>query len=463
MEDFSQTTSDIRKYLDKLSADLTSPQGDLAIVLAAGHGKRIKSARSKMLHEIWGKPTVVRVTDAACKGLGSNNLVVVVGIKAREVSDAVGKRAGQTFAFQESQNGTGHAVSVALEAIADQTIAGDIYIFAGDMGLMTAEAVSEFKQAFIDSKCDMIVLTGIYEGPAGENSYGRIVRVPATDASGREAGDDCGKVIEIIEHKDILALENEVPYAVDYRERSYSFSKESLLNLREFNSGVFAFKSMQLKKYISEIKPDNAQGELYVTDLISIFNGDGLAVGAVPTSDNRTVLGFNTKSVLRQMNELARAEAYERIKDLVTIEDKNDFFVATEVIEQIIALDEAKAPLDILIGKGAYIGKGVVLNKGVTVGSDVLLQGSVSFGENCILGDGVKVTGTADRPTTLGNKVVIRGRSTIANCDIAENILIEFCVLENKRVAGVKGQNGEYQIVRYVYPDPQGRDLVQAL
>jgi len=98
------------------SAEFDS-SNEIAIILAAGHGKRIKSQTSKMLHKIWEIPTVERVYNACRLGIENINTMTVVGIKALDVLDVIGKRESNKFAFQEKQNGTGHAVQVALKEI----------------------------------------------------------------------------------------------------------------------------------------------------------------------------------------------------------------------------------------------------------------------------------------------------------------------------------------------------------
>jgi bifunctional UDP-N-acetylglucosamine pyrophosphorylase/glucosamine-1-phosphate N-acetyltransferase len=132
-----EDTGQILKVLAELS-DTLDPKGrELSIILAAGHGKRIKSEKSKMLHEIWGKPSVWRVCEAARKGLSCSNQIVVVGIKALEVANALGKRKNRVFVYQDEQRGTGDAVKVALDSGWVDSYGGDIYIFPGDMGLLT--------------------------------------------------------------------------------------------------------------------------------------------------------------------------------------------------------------------------------------------------------------------------------------------------------------------------------------
>jgi len=455
MDDIKRTPAEVVAQLDRLSSTLHGQDQDLAIVLAAGHGKRIRSTTSKMLHEIWGQPTVARVARAAGLGLQSSNQIIVVGIKALQVAQTLGGCPGRVFAFQATQNGTGHAVSIALESV-PRNAYGDVYIFAGDMGLMTPEAVAHFKDSFAASGCDMMVLTGRYEGPLEENAYGRIVRVPETDVHGKPAGPDAGKVIEIIEHKDILALSPEEEHRVDYADRTYAFSRQTLLEMTEFNSGIFAFKSAKLNAFIGQIRTDNAQGELYVTDLISIFNINGLSVGAACAQDNRTVLGFNTKSVLAEMNDIARAHAYETLKDMVSIEDRFDFFVDDEVIAALLEMND-KGPLDIAIGRGAYVGRGVTLHRGVHVGRAASITGSVEIGENCLIGEGVTISGTSDLPIEVGNNVVIKGRSTILSCLVADSLMIENCILEGKKLTD--DAHGR-KTIRFVFPPPVGTENV---
>ncbi|MFQ5650942.1 MAG: NTP transferase domain-containing protein [bacterium] len=463
MHDANDNRKEIRRYLDTMSSPFGATTEPLAIILAAGHGKRIKSATSKMLHEIWGEPTVVRVSNAARDGLQAANQVIVVGIKAREVAETVGRRDHLVFAYQAQQNGTGHAVRVALEQIPDHDALGDIYIFPGDMGLIDAETTRMFKQAFLSSGCDMMVLTGLFDGDASSNTYGRILRVPAVDVDGTCSGPDQGKVIEIKEHKDILALADDELYRVRYRSRTYSFSKQSLIENQEFNTGVFAFKADRLKEHIGQLNTDNVQGELYLTDLIGMFNASQLSVGAIAAADNRAVVGFNTKSVLREMNDIAREKVYRQLKDLVAFEDRNDFFLADDIVEQIIRFDTEQGPLDLTIGKGAFLETGLTLNRGVKIGRGARLSGVVELGENCRIGDGVTITGTEEFPTKLGRNVTITGSSNISGCTIEDDVLVEHTILEHKTIKRIRGRDGKVQPVRFVRPQSEGLSAINSL
>ncbi len=286
----------IIKIVKELSSNPDKISNELVIILAAGHGKRLKSEKSKMLHSILEVPTVERVYNASKEGIEDIYTIIVVGIKADDVMKHLGKREKTSFAYQQVQHGTGHAVQVALEGlknIADDTIA---YILPGDMGLIDAETVKQFREDFLKSQADMIVLTGLYEGKPDDNYYGRIIR----------AKDESRNVIQIMEHKDILALSDDKPFTTSYKGKEYSYTKEELINNNEYNSGVFAFKYDKLAKMIGNLKSNNVQSEIYLTDLIELFNEKGYTVAAASPEKNYVVMGFNTHEVLMEMNEIAR-------------------------------------------------------------------------------------------------------------------------------------------------------------
>ena len=288
--------AELIKLIKKLSSGNDKITNELAIILAAGHGKRLKSEKSKMLHSILGVPTVERVYNACREGIKDIYTIIVVGIKAEDVMEHLGKREKTSYAYQRVQNGTGHAVQVALEGIKDIPDDVKVYILPGDMGLIDAETIKQFREDFLKSKADMIVLTGLYEGKPEDNYYGRIIR----------AKDESRNVIQIMEHKDILALPDYKPYTVSYKGKEYSYTKKELIKNNEYNSGVFAFKYGKLKEMIGKLKTNNVQSEIYLTDLIALFNEKGYTVAAASPEKNYVVMGFNTQEVLKEMNEIAR-------------------------------------------------------------------------------------------------------------------------------------------------------------
>ncbi len=491
MSDIKNRSIDkLLKELTELSDKLDNNYQDVSVVLAAGHGKRIKSEKSKMLHEIWGKPSVWRVCNSAVKGLGSPNQIIVVGKKALEVAKALGKKKNRVFVYQHEQRGTGDAVKKAIEHESMKNFNGNIYIFPGDMGLLSPETVRNFKEKFNSSKCDMMVMTGKYEGKPEDNYYGRIVKSKIFK----------NEVIEIKEHKDILAMKDDEIYRVKFKGNIEEFTREELLKISEFNTGVYAFKANHLKKYVYFISDKNVQGEIYITDLIKIFNDNGLKVGTSPVTNSDLVVAFNVKSVLKKMEETFREIIYNKLKDIITIDDPEDFYIAEETVDRIIELDKKYPSIDITIGKGAYIGEFVKINRGLNVGRNTYLTGNIEFGENVkiddevvmstyqnqkiLIGDnvhiyrnnvikgnitignnvrietGVRITGSDEFPVKIGKNVLIKGTSYIFGSTIEDDILIEHSILKKVFVERVIKKDGSIQPIRYIIPSPEGLDSI---
>ncbi|MBT7864317.1 MAG: NTP transferase domain-containing protein, partial [Gemmatimonadetes bacterium] len=464
---------------------------------------RIRSATSKMLHEIWGRPTVQRVADAVAKGIDSPNQVIVVGIKGEDVARTLGAREGRIFAYQESPvlglpGGTGDAVRVALEHFDadDRTV----YVFPGDMGLLTQRVVTQFRCDFDGQRCDMMVLTGLYDGAPESNYYGRIVRVPEVDADDAPTGEDAGRVIAIKEHKDILGLPIGGGEELHYKGRRFFFSRDELLRINEINTLVVAFRETALRQHIGAMDTDNVQGELMLTDLVEIFNSHGLVVRAVPAVSEEEILGFNVKSVWRQMESIATRRSYERLMDIVTIVDEDDFYLDDDVIDHIIALDEQSGPLDIVIGKGVQVSAGVqlapnvhlgdrcrlsggiVLEEDVRIGSGVelsthdgqtmilrrrsqvlarsVLKGNLILGAGSRVESGVLMTGSDEHPMRVGDNVTIKGTSYLYGCLVDADVTIEHSVIKGRHVHRVERRDGSIQPIRYVLPQPEGLDSI---
>lgn len=495
--------TEILKTAENFSSELNENVKEIAIILAAGHGKRIKSQRSKMLHKIWGVTTVERVYNACRNAIKDINIVVVVGIKAQDIINVIGKRKSTIFAYQQSQSGTGHAVQVALEKINKKFSDGIVYILPGDMGLIDAETMLMIRNNFLKSDSDMIVLTGYYEGKPENNSYGRILRVKEKDIEGKSSGEDFSKVIEIMEAKDIQALPEDKPYSVVYNNKTYEFTKKELIENNEFNSGVYAFKFPKLAELINSLSSNNVQNEIYITDLISLFNKRNYSVRAVSPDSSHVVMGFNNKSVLKEMEDVARRKVYDRLKDIIEIDDPDDFFIHEEVVEEILNLDEKGIPLDMRIGKGVYIGRGVKPNYNLELKKNVLVDGNVHFGKNVVIwqnvhlstfptqtfkigdhveilwgdiikgnieiGDGsriessVNMTGSDEFPLRIGKQVLIKGTSYVFGSIIEDNIYIEHSVLIKKYVHRVMKKDGTVVPIRFYLPMPQGIDAIEDL
>ncbi|PJA98381.1 MAG: multidrug transporter [Ignavibacteriales bacterium CG_4_9_14_3_um_filter_30_11] len=479
--------SRLKNLAEEFSSPFNKKSKELFIILAAGHGKRIKSQTSKMLHKIWGKPTVERVYNA--KNLTSNT-IVVVGIKAEEVMRTLGKHKNTKYVIQTNQNGTGHAVKVALNILKQNEKFNNVYILPGDVGLIDKKTISTFRSKFINSDSDMMVLTGIFSGASEYNSYGRIVRVKDKNDFGESNGSNKGRVIEILEAKDINALHENKLYNVKFNSSNQAYTKEELINCREYNSGIYAFKFDKLNRLIGKIKSQNVQKEIYITDLIKLFNDNKFSVRAVSPKDQNAIMGFNNKSVLKEMENIARQKIYEKLKDIIEIEDNDDFYIEDSVIEQILKLDKKNIPLDIKIGKGVHIDKGAKLNynlefkrrayirgnirfgkniivypnvslttyekQKMTIGNNVMvydaniIKGMVTIGAGCRIESRVNITGSENLPTKIGKDVLIKGTSYIYGSSIADDTTIIHSVLINKKIKK-RGSS-----VKFYLPEAEG-------
>jgi len=447
----------------------------IGIILAAGKGTRIKSETPKVLHPVWGIPSVLRVCNAVRKGLGCKKLVVVVGKKAEEVIGLLNKKSKDIiFVYQKVQKGTGHAVKTAINSPVFRKFNGNIFVFPGDAGLIDEETVRNFKNRFEKSNCDLMMLTGKYEGEPENNPYGRVIR-------------DDNKVIGILQAKDILNMSPEQKYG--------PFTRQQLIENNEFDSGMFAFKSIFLKKYIKKLKPKNVQKELYITDLVEIYNREGLKVGAFQYPNNDVLLGFNSRSDLKKMESILRKKYFEILKDIITIEDEENFYIDEEIVKDIVKMDKKGIPVDITLGEGCYISKGVQLSPGVKIGKNSVLDGNIFlgkkvnihenvhistypdqklfigdnteiFGGNIIKGRvyigkdtrieaGVRITGSDENPTVIGDNCIIKGTTYIFGSVIEKESKVQHCVLINQHVK--KG------VIKYILPESEGTNLLTQL
>lgn len=232
-----------------------------AVVLAAGKGTRMKSDLPKVLHRLAGRPLLDHVLDTAAAA-GIDHTVVVVGHEAGLVRDTCA-RPGLSFALQQPQLGTGHAVQVGMPAVRP---GGWCVVLAGDVPLLRASTLSRLIDDTLASGAAATVLTCVVPD-AG--AYGRIVK----DADGR--------VVKIVEARDATPEEKAIG---------------------EYNSGVFCFRTADLAEALASLRTDNDQGEYYLTDTVAFLVGNGRTVAAVRTDDPDEVVGINT------VDELAAAE-----------------------------------------------------------------------------------------------------------------------------------------------------------
>ena len=199
------------------------------LVLAAGHGSRMRSTTPKVLHRVAGKAMIDWVLDAVAP-LTQSKPITVIGVGAESVQAHVGDRSD--FVLQTEQLGTGHAVQQAQAKLGDNH--GVTLIMSGDTPMFRPETLAEFVQTHQNSKNAVTVLTAIADDPTG---YGRIVR----------ADDDT--VLKIVEQKDASVTERRI---------------------QEINTGVYVFDNQLLFEALSQVKNNNAQGEYYLPDTLDI-------------------------------------------------------------------------------------------------------------------------------------------------------------------------------------------------
>ncbi len=238
-----------------------------AVVLAAGKGTRMKSDLAKVLHPLAGRPLIAHVLDIV-RGAGIRRAVVVVGHQAQRVREVCGDGAGLSFARQEPQLGTGHAVQVAAPLLADDA---HTVILNGDVPLLRAATVRRLVERTVKTGAAAAVLTCTVDD-AG--AYGRIVRGPD------------GALQRVVEARDATPAERA---------------------LREFNTGVFCFQTKALRAALGGLTADNDQHEYYLTDTIAWLTAAGQRVEAVPVDDPSEVVGINTVEELAEAERLLRA------------------------------------------------------------------------------------------------------------------------------------------------------------
>jgi len=229
-----------------------------ALILAAGEGTRMKSATPKVAHAILGEPLVRYVVDAA-RDAGCERIVVITGHSAEEVENLL---EDVECVRQSDQLGTGHAVMCARDSLSG--FEGSLLVLSGDTPLLQAETLAGLVAMRETSGAALTLLTTHLHDPSG---YGRIVR------------DRDGAVEAIVEHKDLAPEQHE---------------------LTEVNTGTYCFDAAVLFAHLDRLTTQNAQGEYYLTDMVQVFNDEGLLVTALPAEDPLETLGVNSRVQLAE-------------------------------------------------------------------------------------------------------------------------------------------------------------------
>lgn len=265
--------------------------GRSAIVLAAGHGTRMKSATHKVLHPVCGKPMILHILDAL-EEAQFDQVIVVVGQQREQVIDMVGTRAD--IAVQENQDGTGDAVKAALPHLRATT--DSVVVLYGDAPLIRAQTLNNLVAVREREQVAATLLSAKVSDPIG---------------LGRVFFDDAGTVSRIVEEKDATVEErlNDV-----------------------INTGIYAYDVHALSTSVGAIKPDNAQSEYYLTDTIALLRTSGERVLAVLAEDPNEVASVNDRIQLSMVERLCRRRILERwMRAGVTVIDPDTTYVDTTV------------------------------------------------------------------------------------------------------------------------------------
>ncbi len=292
--------------------------GIYAIVLAAGKGTRMKSARAKVLHEVLFSPMICHVMDSLAE-LRARSFVVT-GHQADRVEEALAPYT-PTFVRQDEQLGTGHAILATEGVLAAKT--GTALILCGDTPLLRPQTLRQMAAAHTGSGNILTVMTTVLDDPAG---YGRII------------SNGTGEVLRIVEEKDASAGERQI---------------------KEVNSGIYCVDLENLFPALHKIDDDNAQKELYLTDLVEIMTGNGAGVGRFLCREKNEILGVNSRIELEAANAIMR----QRIN--------KEFMLAG-----VSLLDSASI----------FIEKTVRIGLDTTIMGSCCLTGKTVIGRECVLG-----------------------------------------------------------------------------
>jgi bifunctional UDP-N-acetylglucosamine pyrophosphorylase/glucosamine-1-phosphate N-acetyltransferase len=359
-----------------------------AIVLAAGKGTRMKSMQPKVLHEICGRPMLWHVL-AALRAAGIDEIIVVSSPELQPLLTPFGV---QTV-VQDPQHGTGHAVQIALAALASRE--GTLVVANGDMPLVDA-ALFEDVQAAVDADAGTALALVTAKMPL-PSSFGRIVRNGST-------------VERIVEFRDCTPSER----AID-----------------EMNAGIYAFDEPRLRSVIGQLSNDNAQGEYYLTDTVGLFVAASQRVVAVQATDHRVVLGVNDRVELA----LAQATLNERLchahmRAGVTIVDP-----ATTSLEPGITIGA-----DAIIAPNTTIGGESTIGERARIGPNARLH-NAQIGADVRIEESVVLDSIVGARTTIGPYAQLR-RNNVVGSDVHIGNFVE---LKNARLAaGVKAGHHAY-------------------
>ena len=312
-----------------------------AVILAAGKGTRMRSARHKVLHEVCGI-TLLECVIEAVQNAEIPEIMVVVGDKKEEVKDSL-KGVSVKIVEQREQLGTAHAVLSASHLLSGLTDV--VMVLNGDAPLVKTQTLKRLIAAHGEADADLTLLTAFLDRPEG---YGRILRV------------DHRRIKGIIEESEASAEE---------------------LQIKEINVGMYAFKVKSLLEGLSEIAPRNKKGEFYLTDIISIFYRKGKKIEGLESINTTEVLGINTQGELAAVNQIRRDEIVRYFMDKgITIVDPASTFIENrvEIGEGTKVYPFTYICKNVVIGQRCCIGPFAYIKADVKIEDDVEVSGMMN-------------------------------------------------------------------------------------
>lgn len=327
-----------------------------SIILAAGKGTRMKSETPKVLHKIFEKPLLGYVLDNVKNIV--NESFVIVGHHAEEVTEYVKSsyKSVQTV-LQSPQLGTGHAVSMVCPFLKD--FDGQVIILCGDTPLVREETIKEFIDFHNTSNSDLTVMSTIFDNPA---NYGRIIR------------EDNGSLKYIVEEKDATPEQKAV---------------------KEVNAGIYCLNWDKVKEAFKELKSDNAQGEYYLTDIISWGKAKNLNVNAYILKNSDEIYGINSRQNLATATKIMKLRKLEDLMaNGVTIIDPHSTWIS----------EDTEIGADTIIYPSTYIEGSNKIGKNCKIGPCAHLRGGVEVADNCKIGNFVELKkAKIDHNTNVGH------------------------------------------------------------
>ncbi|MBS7527257.1 bifunctional UDP-N-acetylglucosamine diphosphorylase/glucosamine-1-phosphate N-acetyltransferase GlmU [Fusibacter paucivorans] len=305
----------------------------VTLILAAGHGKRMKSKKHKVLHTVCGTPMLEHVIDLA-QQLNSKETVCIIGHEREQLMPLLDQKHVKQV-VQAEQLGTGHAVKMAASYFGS----GDVLVLYGDTPLIDIETLNAFVAYHSANHFAASLISTVLPNPTG---YGRIVR------------NNAGDFYRIVEQKEANASE---------------------LLITEINSGICLFKASALSEGLEALRNENAQGEYYLTDVFEYLSGKGMAIGAYVSDQPDSLMGVNDRM------QLAQAEGYlQRV-----IIKKHQMNGVTIINPEATTIGKS-----VTIGMDTTIYPGTILKGKTTIGEDCIIGPDADIADTKI-GDGVSV------------------------------------------------------------------------